>query len=61
MAKITIELDTVDDRKLIELIEQLIELLEKSVQAWNADHLGSSGSCVDCVRANGGLVHRLLL
>ena len=27
MAKITIELDTVEDRKLIELIEQLIELL----------------------------------
>jgi|TARA_R110001606_G_scaffold387726_4_gene552609 hypothetical protein len=33
MAKIIIELDTNEDRRLIELIERLIELLEKSGQA----------------------------
>jgi len=33
VAKITIELDTNEDRKLIELIERLIELLEKVGQA----------------------------
>jgi hypothetical protein len=32
MAKIIIELDTVEDRSLIELLERLIELLEKSGQ-----------------------------
>ena len=42
VAKITIELDTVEDRKLIELIEQLIELLEKNAQASNADHIDSN-------------------
>tara|TARA_R110000751_G_scaffold10670_3_gene38641 strand:+ start:4157 stop:4285 length:129 start_codon:yes stop_codon:yes gene_type:complete len=42
MAKITIELDTAEDRKLIELIEQLIELLEKNAQASNADHIDSN-------------------
>lgn len=30
MAKITIELDTVEDRSLIELLERLIKLLEKA-------------------------------
>tara|TARA_R100001143_G_C3290313_1_gene100874 strand:+ start:112 stop:255 length:144 start_codon:yes stop_codon:yes gene_type:complete len=33
VAKIIIELDTNEDRKLIELIERLIELLEKVGQA----------------------------
>jgi hypothetical protein len=33
MAKIIIELDTNEDRRLIELIERLIELLEKVGQA----------------------------
>ena len=33
MAKIIIELDTNEDRRLIELIERLIELLEKVEQA----------------------------
>jgi|TARA_R110002110_G_scaffold22379_1_gene87044 hypothetical protein len=32
VAKITIELDTVEDRSLIELLERLIELLEKAGQ-----------------------------
>jgi hypothetical protein len=33
MAKIIIELDTVEDRDLIQLIERLIALLEKGGQA----------------------------
>jgi|TARA_R110000751_G_scaffold7286_1_gene30034 hypothetical protein len=33
MAKIIIEVDTNEDRRLIELIERLIELLEKVEQA----------------------------
>lgn len=32
MAKIIIELDTKDDRSLIELLERLIQLLEKARQ-----------------------------
>tara|TARA_R110002110_G_scaffold156423_2_gene351453 strand:- start:641 stop:748 length:108 start_codon:yes stop_codon:yes gene_type:complete len=32
VAKIIIELDTVEDRRLIELLERLIELLEKVEQ-----------------------------
>jgi len=32
MAKIIIEIDTVEDRSLIELLERLIELLEKAKQ-----------------------------
>ncbi len=33
MAKIIIEVDTNEDRRLIELLERLIELLEKVEQA----------------------------
>jgi hypothetical protein len=41
MAKIIIELDTVEDRRLIELLERLIELLEKNAQTSNANHIDS--------------------